>query len=87
MRILSHVAAADPHELRSVEREVQRLFSDWLEFAESIGGRDKTLRYRFQGKAQQNLLKQFGEKHGYWETLNSMRNVDDESLIQVRGEQ
>lgn len=86
-RIVDHAAAADPHERRMVQGEVDQLLSDWLEWAKTAEQSGKKLRYSFQGRAQPNLLKQFGAPHGYWETLNSMRNVDDESLIQIRGEQ
>ncbi|MEU3169397.1 helicase-related protein [Streptosporangium sp. NPDC006930] len=86
-RLLAHVTTADRHEHVATERALELLINEWISHAQEAANENKKLRYQFQGKAQRNLLKQFGFGSGLWETLNSMRSVDNETLVKVRGEQ
>ncbi|GAA4598093.1 helicase-related protein [Planotetraspora phitsanulokensis] len=86
-QLLAHVGTADPHELAATERDLNRLITEWIDLAQIAERSNKKLRYTFQGRAQKNLIKQFGRGDGLWETLNSMRNVDNEALVKVRGEE
>lgn len=86
-RILESVRIADRHELAATAKELDLLIREWIEAAEAATGSKKRLHYKWQSRAESNLLRQFSNGDGLWKTLNSMRNVDHESLIDARGEQ
>lgn len=82
---LSRAAVADPAESAMVEQQVMDLTSEWQAMQRAAlpsGG----LRYWASGRAHRGLLRRFNQSGDGWPTLDSMRNVDAESRIWVRGE-
>ncbi|GLZ43614.1 helicase-related protein [Actinokineospora sp. NBRC 105648] len=83
-QFLARARAADPAESDEVERDLHRLLGEWdaaVEQAQTAGG----LVYRASGKARPKLLRRFSHSYGTWPTLDSMRNVDAEVEVYVRG--
>ncbi|MFF9569047.1 helicase-related protein [Streptomyces sp. NPDC014685] len=78
-------AAGDPGAASAVREELEDLLSAWQELALDARKEGKELYYRGQGKGQMNLLKNFEEYGGLWETPHSMRNVDRECQVTVKG--
>jgi len=83
---LARAAMAEPDEAQDVERHVRELETRWAELAlagEEAGG----LRYSTDGGREHvGLLRRFGERGKGWETLDSMRNIDVQVSLRVRGE-
>ena len=83
---LARAAMAEPDEAEDVERHLRELESRWAELAlaaEETGG----LRYSTNGGREHiGLLRRFGERGKGWETLDSMRNIDVQVSLRVRGE-
>ncbi|MFD8651077.1 helicase-related protein [Streptomyces mirabilis] len=69
----------------AVRKELADLIADWEEAAREARKNGRELYYRSQGKGQSNLIKSFEQKYGLWETPNSMRNVDRECQVMVKG--
>lgn len=85
-QFLERVERSDPEELAQIERHIQELESVWTQravMATSVGG----LRYRATGKQHVGLLRSFEDDGPEWPTLNSMRNIDVEVRMRVRGEE
>jgi len=85
-RILDSAADMDQSEIDKIVAHLDALVDQWHHSA-----RDGDVnRYESEKSGQQfnPLLKSFGKKNnkGIWNTLNSMRNVDTETLINVWGE-
>lgn len=80
------VAASDGEELADTRAQLERLAEEWNERVADARGEHKTLYFKPAGRAVRSLLKDFGDKQPGWPTLNSMRNVDREALVRVRGE-
>jgi hypothetical protein len=83
---IDRARVADPAEASAVEAQIEALLSEWdgmKAIAASSGG----LRYSAAGRQFTGLLKRFGAPGDGWPTLDSMRNVDAESRIWVKGEQ
>lgn len=83
--LTKRVAAADPREEAATRVHLERLAQEWTDRVvegRATGG----LRYRAPGKQHVALLKGFDEPGDGWPTLHSMRNIDYECLIRVRGE-
>ncbi|MFE7616220.1 helicase-related protein [Streptomyces sp. NPDC057496] len=78
-------AAGDPRAASAVREELDDLLSAWQQLALDARKEGKELYYRGQGKGQMNLLKNFEEYGGLWETPHSMRNVDRECQVTVKG--
>jgi ATP-dependent helicase YprA (DUF1998 family) len=83
--LTARVAAADNREAEATRRHLQQLVDAWAEKV-TEGSVKGGLRYRAPGKQHVSLLKAFEEGGDGWPTLHSMRNVDFECLIRVRGE-
>lgn len=84
-QFLERVERSDPEELDQIGRHIQELESAWTQravTATSVGG----LRYRSTGKQHVGLLRSFEDDGPEWPTLNSMRNIDVEVRMRVRGE-
>jgi hypothetical protein len=82
---MNRVERADATELERVEAHLHELVETWAKRAvdaESSGG----LRYSRGGRERPKLLKRFTERGGGWATLDSMRSVDVEIQVQVRGQ-
>jgi hypothetical protein len=83
---LARAASAEPDELQDVERHLGELEAYWTQLearAEDTGG----LRYSTGGRAHMGLLHRFGERGPGWETLDSMRSIDVQVRLRVRGEE
>ncbi|WP_239310591.1 helicase-related protein [Frankia sp. Cj3] len=80
--LVERARRADPEEADAVRDHLTRLLDDWtvrLNAAEEAG-----LRYRDR-KERAGLLRRFGTRTSGWRTLDSMRSVDVEVSILVRG--
>jgi hypothetical protein len=84
-RIVEFAAGSDRMEYDAVRAELGELMEVWRQAAQIATAQGQRLYYRSQGRGQSNLLKPFGQRQGEWETLQSMRNIDRECLIKVRG--
>jgi len=82
-KLLKHVERVDPDELDSTRADLDHLIDQWDEKARSAGGR---LRFNSRSRNFDDLLVPFGsQQRRGWETPNSMRNVDREVLVSIRG--
>lgn len=86
--LIERMVRAEPAEEKNIRNHVDRIINEWSEMILSASSEHKPLRYFNKGGRQfSSLLRSFGESGGEgWQTLNSMRNVDMESLIHVVGE-
>ncbi|MEU6809792.1 helicase-related protein [Streptomyces sp. NPDC046831] len=75
----------EPGAGEAVRRELADLLDQWEEAALAARKDGRELYYRSQGKGQSNLIKSFEHNYGLWETPNSMRNVDRECQVTVKG--
>ncbi|MFI8307224.1 helicase-related protein [Streptomyces sp. NPDC085927] len=76
---------AEPTAGDAVRKELAGLVADWEDLARQARKDGRELYYRSQGKGQSNLIKSFEQLYGLWETPNSMRNVDRECQVTVKG--
>ncbi|WP_329078725.1 helicase-related protein [Streptomyces niveus] len=83
--VVDHVQRADPSEADTTATQLDALIEEWEQEAEIARGEGKRLYYKSQGRMYTSLLTDFGKQEGLWETPQSMRNVDRECLIVVRG--
>jgi hypothetical protein len=83
--VIAHVRRADPDEADATATQLDELIAEWTQEAEIARGEGKRLYYKPQGRMHTSLLTDFGRQEGLWETPQSMRNVDRECLIVVRG--
>ncbi|MFI5981578.1 helicase-related protein [Streptomyces sp. NPDC051555] len=83
--VMDHVRRADPDEVEATARDLDALIAEWTEEATVARGEGGRLYYKSQGRTQSALLTDFGKQEGLWPTPQSMRNVDRECLIVVRG--
>ncbi|MGW1639582.1 helicase-related protein [Streptomyces lavendulae] len=83
--VVDHVQRADPDEAVETAKKIDSLIEEWIQEAEIARGEGKRLYYKPQGRTQSSLLTDFGKQEGLWATPQSMRNVDRECLIVVRG--
>ncbi|MFB7424143.1 helicase-related protein [Streptomyces hydrogenans] len=84
-RLAARAAAGDPRAAAEVHDELDELLSAWQQHALDARKEGKELYYRSQGKGQMHLLKNFERTGGLWETPHSMRNVDRECQVTVKG--
>ncbi|MEU2670642.1 helicase-related protein [Streptomyces sp. NPDC007164] len=84
-RIVAHVQSSDPDESEAARKQLDELIEEWLQEAAIARGGGSRLYYRPQGLGHTSLLTDFGKQQGLWETAQSMRNVDRECLVAVRG--
>ncbi|MGW7021758.1 helicase-related protein [Streptomyces decoyicus] len=83
--VVDHVRRADPEEARAATEQLDALIVEWQQEAAIARGEGSRLYYQPQGRSHSSLLTDFGKKGGMWETAQSMRNVDRECLVHVRG--
>ncbi|GGN98905.1 helicase [Microbispora bryophytorum] len=84
-RLVRWVAKADPSAVNEVRADLDGLRRAWLDAAEHARQAGKRLYYKPAGKAQASLLKNFDRPGGMWETQHSMRSVDRECQVVVKG--
>ncbi|MFH8973588.1 helicase-related protein [Streptomyces sp. NPDC017890] len=83
--LAARAETAEPGVGDEVRKEIAGLIADWEDAAREARKDGRELYYRSQGKGQSNLIKSFEQKYGLWETPNSMRNVDRECQVTVKG--
>ncbi|MCT7351031.1 helicase-related protein [Streptomyces sp. 15-116A] len=83
--LAARAEAAEPTAGDAVRKELAGLLADWEDLARQARASGRELYYRSQGKGHTNLIKSFEQVHGLWETPNSMRNVDRECQVTVKG--
>ncbi|MDH6626675.1 hypothetical protein M2271_004492 [Streptomyces sp. LBL] len=83
--VVDHVRRADPHEAEATGKQLDSLIADWQQEAEIARGDGSRLYYGPQGRLHTSLLTDFGKQGGLWQTPQSMRNVDRECLLSVKG--
>lgn len=83
--VVDHVRRADPGEAEVAAAQLDALIEAWKQEAEIARGEGSRLYYQPQGRQHAALLTDFGKQGGLWETAQSMRNVDRECLLAVRG--
>lgn len=84
-QFLERIERSDLEESDHIRQHIQELESIWTQragMAASAGG----LRYKSTGKQHVGLLRSFENEGPEWATLNSMRNIDVEVRMRVRGE-
>ncbi|MGI5353387.1 helicase-related protein [Streptomyces sp. CA-250714] len=83
--LVDHVRRADPDEAGAAAEQLDTLIEDWEQQAEIARGDGTRLYYQSQGRSYEALLTDFGRQDGMWPTPQSMRNVDRECLVVVKG--
>ncbi len=85
--MVKRMVRAEPAEKDNIEKHVNCLIEEWVNLVKRASSEGQPLRYHGKGGRQYStLLRSFGEEGEGWPTLNSMRNVDIESLIRIKGE-
>ena len=86
--LVKRMVRAEPAEKDNIEKHVNCLIEELVNLVKTASSEGRPLRYHGKGGRQYStLLKNFGEEGEGWPTLNSMRNVDIESLIRIEGEE
>lgn len=83
--IVDHVRRADSEEADAATKKLDHLIEAWQQEAQSMRGEGSRLYYQSQGRSYTALLTDFGKQGGLWETAQSMRNVDRECFVRVKG--
>ncbi|MFE9887702.1 helicase-related protein [Streptomyces scopuliridis] len=83
--VVDHVRRADPEEADAAAEHLDSRIEEWWQEAEIARGDGSRLHYQPQGRLHFALLRDFGKQDGMWETAQSMRNVDRECLVAVKG--
>ncbi|WP_055614942.1 helicase-related protein [Streptomyces phaeochromogenes] len=83
--LAARAEVCEPFAGETVRKELADLIADWEDAAREARKDGRELYYRTQGKGQSNLIKSFEQNYGLWETPNSMRNVDRECPVMVKG--
>ncbi len=82
----SRVQQVDPGENEATTAEIYKIFDEWQSLADEARAKRKPLFYRSAGRSHTNLLAHFGKANdGFWETPDSLRNVDAECSLAVLG--
>lgn len=81
---LSRVDSADQDERFNVERHLKQMEDFWSGLIDQAGEQGG-LRYRSVGKGRFGLLRKYQEAGPGWPTLDSMRSVDVEVRMSVKG--
>lgn len=84
-QLAAQAEVCEPGSGDAVHKELSALLADWEDAAREARREGRELYYRSQGKGQSNLIKSFEQVYGLWETPNSMRNVDRECQVTVKG--
>lgn len=83
--LLDWVGVSDLQEAEVTRLQLDDLIATWGAMAQHARDHDRPLYYEADGAQHKALLTPFGKAEGTWPTLNSMRNVDTESIVQVLG--
>ena len=79
-KLLQRVEAADESEFHATEEEISRLIHEWSQQTQE----DYVLTYQGGGLNNPSVLTNFTTPNqGLWKAMNSMRNVDQESPLEI----
>ncbi|HIY39531.1 MAG TPA: helicase, partial [Candidatus Nocardiopsis merdipullorum] len=84
-RLMSWVERAAPDSVSDTGVELKELIDDWRDSASAARSAGATLHWSGQGRSTRHVLKNFDRRNGLWETLHSVRSVDRECQITVKG--
>jgi hypothetical protein len=84
-KLADWVKRCDPDYAPAAEEDLAELRRQWSEEAQLARKEAKFLHYKPAGKGQRSLLKNFDRIGGLWETQHSMRNIDRECQVIVKG--
>ena len=86
--IVGRMTFSDASEVRDARAELDELVDEWLDLADEAAREGKKLYYSTNStKNHHSLLCNFGSSGRGWPTLHSMRNVDRQCNIAVKGEE
>jgi hypothetical protein len=89
LRLKERMSLAEPSVKNEIQKSVDELCEEWRATIEEAKRNNKRLQYDSSkaGRQFRALMCFFNqESDGKWPTLNSMRNVDQESRIRIKGE-
>ena len=81
---IDRASIADPSEAALVDEDMKRLIMEWSRLVLNAG-ETGGLYYSYPGREHARLLRRFTESGEGWPTLDSMRSVDVEIKVGVRG--
>ncbi|MER5650679.1 helicase-related protein [Streptosporangium sp. NPDC002524] len=84
-KIADWAARCDRKSAAAVEADLDELLRDWRERAREAREKGLSLYYKPAGKKHLSLLKDFGRVGGVWVTHHSMRSVDPDCQMIVKG--
>ncbi|MEE4424492.1 helicase-related protein [Streptomyces bugieae] len=84
-RIVSRIRRADAREADTAKKELSQYIADWEQQATVARDEGRRFHYFTNSRGHTGLLRDFGKKGGLWETPQSMRNVDHDCLVAIRG--
>ncbi len=77
---------AEPEEKEAIKKDIKERVEEWYKKTKNPEGEIETKLKYSAGKQFINLLSQYNDNDSdSWRTLNSMRNIDVESIIRVTG--
>jgi len=82
-QLIERMVRAEPDEEQNIRDDIDNLIKVW---GDKVSGPKPLLYESKSGNQYSRLMKKFGEKGEGWETLNSMRNVDLECAMLIKGE-
>lgn len=81
--LVARATRGDPRESDAVRAHLDQLVVTWIRRIQAGGGQ---LRYLTSGRQQVGLLRRFtSPRTNAWPTLDSMRNVDQETIVKIGG--
>lgn len=73
----------DKKTISNVNHHIDNLVNEWAEEVQYCTKNKTRLAYFEKDKSYSNLLCDFGKNNGLWETLQSMRNVENSALMKI----
>ena len=67
----------------NVNQHIDNIVNEWAEEVRYCNKNKTRLAYFEKDKSYSNLLCDFGKNNGLWETLQSMRNVENSALMKI----